>query len=158
MGHSKETQALRRRQLDRKLGRIDVAALQPPPEGWVRATRQALGINGRQLAERLGVSRSQVSHIERAERSMELTMQTLVRVAEGLECNLVYALVPRRGSLEETVNRRARKVATSLVERIAGSMALEAQPTDVEERERLIDSTAADLVRTLDKSLWDVEP
>jgi hypothetical protein len=49
-------------------------------------------------------------------------------------------------------------VATSLVERIAGSMALEAQPTDVEERERLIDATAADLVRTLDKSLWDVEP
>ena len=85
-------------------------------------------------------------------------MQTLVRVADALECELVYALVPRRGSLEEIVNSRARKVATSLVERIAGSMALEAQPTDVEERERLIDATAADLVRTLDKSLWDVEP
>lgn len=85
-------------------------------------------------------------------------MQTLVRVADALECELVYALVPRRGSLEESLRSRARKVATSLVERIAGSMALEAQPTDIEERERLIDSTAAELVRTLDKSLWDVEP
>ncbi len=114
-------------------------------------------MNGRQLAERMGVSRSYLSHIEAAEQSRAITMQTLERAADALDCELAYVFVPRAGSLEETLQRRAEAVATVLVDRVAGSMALEAQPTNAESRQQLIDDTAAELIRTFDKNLWDVD-
>ena len=154
--HTKDAMALRRRQLDRRLSEIDVEALTPPTNGWVRTTRQALGLNGRQLAERVGISQSHLSHIEKAEPTAAIEMRTLAKVAEAMECDLVYAIVPRTGALEETLRQRALAVSTKLVGVVAGSMALEAQATDSTSREELIESTAAELIRTLDKDLWDL--
>lgn len=145
-----------RKQLDRRISRINRDSLRPPVRGWVRAIREALGLNRRQMAERMGVVPSHLSHVEAREVDGGITVRTLRRAADALECDVVYALVPRAGSLEDTLAARARAVAAALVKRVDAHMALEDQRTSHQARRDLIESTAAELVRSLDKKLWDV--
>ena len=67
-----------------------------PPAGWLRAIREALGMTSGVLAERLGVTASGARKLEQAEAVDAITLGTLRRVAEALDCDLQYALVPRR--------------------------------------------------------------
>src|SRR5258708_31843015 len=69
--------------------------LQPAKGGWVRSIRSALGMTGRQLGRRIGVSQNAISEAERAETEGRITLNTLRKLADGLNCELVYALVPR---------------------------------------------------------------
>ncbi len=118
--------------------------------------REALGMNGRQLSERLGIARSDLAHIEDAEVRGAATLHTLEKAADALGCDLVYAVVPRDGkTLEVMVDERAREVAERIVGRVATTMALEAQGVDRAFRKKEVDRVAADLVRTLRKHLWD---
>ena len=78
----------------------------PPDGGWVRTIREALGMSQRQLAERMGVSKTTVNSAERNEARGTIRMDSLVALASGLECDLVYALVPRE-SLSATLSARA---------------------------------------------------
>jgi len=55
-----------------------------------------------------------------------VSLNTLRRAADALECDLVYVLVPRR-PLDETVKRRARALAEAGVARTSHSMRLEGQ-------------------------------
>jgi transcriptional regulator with XRE-family HTH domain len=48
------------------------------------------------LAERLGITSSGARKLEQAEAVDAITLGTLRRVAEALDCELQYALVPRR--------------------------------------------------------------
>ena len=99
-----------RQQLDTTLSRFEPAAdLAPPRKGWIRAIRDALGMSGRQLANRLGLSKQSVARMEKDEMVGALSLKTLSRVAEGLDCVLVYGLVPR-ASLEKMVHDRARSL------------------------------------------------
>jgi predicted DNA-binding mobile mystery protein A len=139
----------------RAVGRT--GGLRRPRRGWVRAIREALGMNGRQLAERLGIARSHLAHIETAELKGRLTLTTLERAAEALGCTFVYAIVPRDDkTLQQIMDERAHEVAASLVRRIDTSMALEAQgvtSSDLQRKE--ITRVAAELVRTRNRRLWD---
>ncbi|MFQ5417727.1 MAG: helix-turn-helix domain-containing protein, partial [Myxococcota bacterium] len=90
-----EARALLRNQLDRQLTSLRRTPLMRPRRGWVRAIREALGMNGRQLAERIGIARSHLSQIESAEARDSVSLRTLRRVADALGCELVYAFVPR---------------------------------------------------------------
>ena len=63
--------------------------------GWARAIREALGMTTTQLSSRLGVSQSRVVAMEVAEQTGSLTIKNLARAANVLDCELVYALVPR---------------------------------------------------------------
>ena len=81
-----------------------------PEGGWIREIRAALGMSGRQLAARMGLSQSAVSQLEQSELDGRVQLETLGRAAAALDCDLVYALVPRT-SLEETVRTRARVLA-----------------------------------------------
>ena len=67
----------------------------PPREGWVRALRTERGISSRELAKRLGVSQPAVIQAEHHEAAGTISMLTLYRMAEALDCELRYALVPK---------------------------------------------------------------
>lgn len=79
--------------------------------GWLRAIRQTMGIQAEELAKRLNASRREVFRLERSEKEDRIMLGTLRRAAAALECELVYALTPREGSLEEmaTLYRCQRK-------------------------------------------------
>lgn len=114
-----------RQQLDTTLARFEPAAdLAPPRKGWIRAIRNALGMSGRQLALRLGLSKQSVARMEKDEVTGALSLKTLRRVAEGMDCVLVYGLVPRE-SLEKMVHDRALTLVSGQMGHIKETMGFE---------------------------------
>lgn len=130
-----------------------LARIPMPRKGWIRAIREALGMGGSQLAKRLGVSAPRVTRIEHDELTGALTMATLRRVAEAMQCQFVYALVPRT-TLEEIVRAQARRGAEERMKRVSHSMMLEAQALNKREEQRAIDRLVEQLVRELPADLW----
>lgn len=136
-----------RRLVDRRLATwrsLPPDAVARPEGGWVRVIRQALGMTIAELADRMGVSRAAVSKLEASERRGTVALQTLTRAADALDCDLVYALVPRR-PLEVMVEDRAKAVATALYRSIATSMSLEEQELQGEAVADAIDDLTAEI-------------
>jgi DNA-binding transcriptional regulator YiaG len=62
----KNNKKLVREQLQLSLSRFQpLRETRIPPKGWIRAIRTALGMSGRQLAERMGVTKQRASDVER---------------------------------------------------------------------------------------------
>lgn len=79
-------------------------------KGWLRAVRQCVGVPVDEVARRIGVSKWEIFRMEVAEKESRITMGTLRRAAAALDCELVYALTPRQGTLEElAAMERARR-------------------------------------------------
>jgi predicted DNA-binding mobile mystery protein A len=123
-----EFRNLRLKQLDRALKPFWTARKVPrPSKGWIRSIRQALGVSSGELARRLGTSRQLPLQLEKGEAEDRITLKSLRAMANALDCDLVYALVPRADSLQESIENRARAEAKDRVLGIEHSMALENQ-------------------------------
>lgn len=146
---------LDRRQLDRRLMPLrDALDLTRPRAGWVRAIRDALGMTAAQLGKRVGVSQSRIARIERDEAQNAVTLATLRRVAEGLNCTLVYALVPN-APLDEMARTRAQSLADAQNARTHHHMVLERQGLSKAELEDARERLAADILSGDPRRLWD---
>ena len=125
--------------------------LTPPPKGWIRAIRDALGMTGPQFAARLSIKPQSVADIEKSEATGSIQLETLRRAAEALDCTLVYALVPKT-SLEGAVQSRARRIAMKDLARVAHTMKLEDQGVDDAALEQRIAAYVRDVIK--DRDLW----
>ena len=125
-----------------------------PPKGWARAVRDALGMNGRQLADRLDVTRQRAAIIEKDELAGSVTLKSMRRVAECLDCAFVYAFVPRT-SLEQTLREQATRVAKNRLTRVSHTMRLENQQLSDNDQEKALSDMVEELVDTLPSTLWD---
>ena len=125
-----------------------------PPKGWIRAIRNAIGMSGRQLACRLGVTKQSASLIESREIAGTATIKTLRNTAEALDCIFIYGFIPRI-SLEETVRDQAKRVASSRLARASHTMSLEDQSLDITENKTVLEDMTNELVDELPKYLWD---
>jgi predicted DNA-binding mobile mystery protein A len=153
----KSRKSLVLQQLDETLARFAGLKSVRPPKGWIRAVREALGMSGRQFASRLGVTPPRVTVLEREELTGGISLKTLRQAAEALDCEVVYALVPR-GSLRQTVRRQAEKVASAQLARVGHSMVLEAQELTAEEQRRALRDKVDELTDEFPKTLWDQNP
>jgi predicted DNA-binding mobile mystery protein A len=90
----------------------------------------------RQLAERLGVGQSTVVALEKSEANDRITLQSLRRAAEALDCELHYVLVPRQ-PLEELVEQRAEYIAEKAVNNVMHTMSLEDQTPSPERAHKM---------------------
>ncbi len=143
-----------RQHLDKRFDRLRSAGeFARPPRGWLRAIREALGMSAAQFARRLHVSQPRISALEQAEIDGTVTLATLRRAAEALDCALVYALVPRQ-PLETQLMERARAVATEKLARVDHTMRLENQAVSPEELAREHERLAQDLAAH-PRRLWD---
>jgi predicted DNA-binding mobile mystery protein A len=86
-------------------------------EGWLREVRQAVGVPVKEVARRLGVSVWEVYRLEKSEMEAGIRLETLREAAKGLDCELVYALVPLKGSLGEMADRQQVAREAALTER-----------------------------------------
>jgi len=126
----------------------------PPPGGWIRSIRQALGMTTRQLARRLNLSQPSVSDSEMLEAKGRISLAQLEKMANALNCRLVYALVPK-DPLTSMVEMQAELIATREVTRIAHSMALEDQAASDPATRAQIDTTRRKLLEGKWSRLWD---
>jgi predicted DNA-binding mobile mystery protein A len=118
---------LRAQQIDRMVQPLRSIKLPRPSKGWIRALREAMGVSSGELAQRLQANRSLASQQEKAEVDDRITMRSLRACADALDCDLIYAFVPRGSSVDETLAARARGAASQTVRRVEHSMALEDQ-------------------------------
>ena len=141
-----------RTRLDERLTQFGPAErYRPPNRGWIRAIREALGMSTAQLAKRLGVRQPSVVDLERSEEKGSIELATLRRVAEALDCTLVYALVPNQ-PLETTIRARALSLLRRRRRPIEHTMLLEAQDVGGPVTERQVD----DIIReTSPRRFWD---
>jgi predicted DNA-binding mobile mystery protein A len=128
---------LKREQLDDALRAYPPAkSATPPPSGWIRSIREALGMTQSQLGAKLGFSRQSIQDFEKAEAERRITLESLDRVARAMGCQLVYALVPETGSIDELRRGRAEIVADAMLKPTTHSMKLEAQGVSKRDHDR----------------------
>ena len=122
-----------------------------PVRGWTKAIREALGMTTAQLANRLNVKQPTIVAIERSEERGTIELATLRRVAEALDCTLVYALIPNK-SLEAALRDRARAFLHRRRRPVEHSMLLEDQRVVGKNADALLD----EIVRETNPRLfWD---
>ena len=149
----KQLKKLKLRQLEKSLTQWRGAALpQTPPEGWARAIRQALGMSSRFLGERIELTDSAVRRLEDSEKAETITLNSLKKLAEGLGCELRYALIPKQ-PLPEIIKAQALKVAQKQVGLVAHNMAMEAQQVDSQEINQQVRDLAEEL-QSKPRELW----
>ena len=141
------------KQLDSSLAPWRSLPRSRPSGGWLRAIRQALGITTRQLAKSVGVTQAAIVDTERTEAKGDITLATLQRYARALDCELSYALVPKR-PLQEMVEERADRIARDQVLRVRHSMALENQQTSEENVEHDVEEMKRKLLEGTRSRLW----
>jgi predicted DNA-binding mobile mystery protein A len=132
-------------------GMRPVTRFKPPVRGWIKAIREALGMSSAQLAKRLKIKQPTVVAMEQSEMKGTIQLATLRRIAEAMNCTLVYALVPN-DPLETIVREQARKVAKRRLQSVEHSMLLEDQSVPAKDFAERIDALARDMNP---RALWD---
>jgi predicted DNA-binding mobile mystery protein A len=126
-----------------------------PPTGWIRAIRLALGMSLKQLAAKLSIAPQSVQEMEMREKDGSITLRSLKETAAALDMELVYGFVPKDGSLEAYINKKALALAKTIVLRTSHTMKLEDQENTSQRIEKAITERQKRLVNELPKALWD---
>jgi predicted DNA-binding mobile mystery protein A len=137
--------------LDQHLAEIRICSR--PSDGWIRAIRKSLGMSVSQLAKRLSITQQAVSQLELNEVNETVSLKTLRRAAEVLDCRLVYAFIPNEQSLQSVIEKQALKKARELVSAVNHTMELEAQ--GVGNLEEKIKASAKELAKNPNSKLWE---
>lgn len=104
------------------------------------------------------MSQSWIALIEKGEIEGTLTLNTLDKVAEGLNCDVVYYLVPKQGdTLAGIREQQALKKAASLNNYTEVHMSLEQQPTSVAFQQENIEKFKLQLLEKWPRDFWDIK-
>jgi predicted DNA-binding mobile mystery protein A len=106
------------------------------------------------LGARLGLERQGVKELERREADDRITLRALRQTADALDCDLVYALVPRQ-PLSQMLERQAYALASREIQPVAHSMRLEQQGVSETETDRQIRDRAAEILQAWPKAFWE---
>lgn len=144
-------------QLDKKFKTIkDVDFLmEVPPKGWINTVRKSLNISLKQLAKRLGVTSQNINQFENREVEGTITIDKLREVGAAMDLKLVYALIPKGGSIQGIIEEKAHETARKIVSRTSHSMKLEDQENTPERIETAIKEKTEQLINEVPRYLWD---
>ena len=127
----------------------------PPPTGWIKAIRNAIGMSMLQLGNRLSITKQSVQDMERREKDGSITIKALREAARVLDMQLIYGFVPNDGSLELLIERKAKELATQIVMRTNNTMKLEDQENTKQRIEKAIQERTTIIKTEMPKALWD---
>lgn len=143
-------------QLDKKLSKFaEIESDIIPHSGWIKAIRTSLNISLLQFAKMLKKSSPTVKELEEREAEKNITLKKLAEVGDALNLRLVYGFVPRDGSLENFIEKRAYKIAEEIVMRTSHTMKLEDQENTGERLRKAIKDRAENIKNELPKYLWE---
>ena len=143
-------------QLDQKLKPFAASKRAIIPEsGWVHAIRKTLNMTLEQLGSKLGISRQGAKKLEVSEAKGSISLNSLKDVAQAMDMKLVYAIVPKEGSLDQYLDRKAEELAKRVVLRTNQNMILEDQGVGNERIKENIEELAEEIKREMRKTLWD---
>lgn len=143
-------------QLEDKLkGFTSAQKVTVPATGWLKAVRISLGMSLQQLGDKLSITKQSVQEIELREKEGNITLKNLREAANALDMQVVYGLVPKDGSLETLIDRKARELAIRIVSRTSNTMKLEDQENTQQRLKKAIEERTAIIKQELPKMLWD---
>ena len=92
-----ELRGLIRKGLDQRISALKLAAVNAPRpvRGWLRAVREAIGLKQETVAKRIGVTRPSYADLESSEARGSISLSSLARAADAMDCELVYFIIPR---------------------------------------------------------------
>jgi predicted DNA-binding mobile mystery protein A len=98
-----------RRGLDERISVLKTVSKEAktPARGWLRAVRDAIALSQAEVSRRLGIKRQSYSDLELAEARGTVSLNSLQRAAEAMDCDLVYFIVPKE-SIAGTYSELAR--------------------------------------------------
>ncbi len=151
---NKKFLSLQLHQMDSTLTKLRVTPPPSPPnKGWVKVIRESLGMSASALARQLGVTPHSILKLEKAEAEEKITLASLKKLANALDCELQYTLVPRK-PLEEILELRALKVARERLQPISHSMSLENQEVDKSATDKQLELLAKEILNGPRRNLW----
>ena len=143
-------------QLDQKLKAFSQTRVVLVPErGWINTIRTTLNMTMAQLGTKLNITRQGVKRIEESEANGTITLNSLKDVANAMDLKLIYALVPKGGTINDLIQLKAEKLAQKIVLRTNQNMKLEDQGIGDEKIAKTIKELANEIKREMRKSLWD---
>lgn len=148
--------ALALEQLDKKTKKI--ASLDEtliPSRGWVNLIRTTLNMSLKQLGKKLNITSQSVKEIEAREADKKITLEKLNAVAEALNLKFVYGFIPKAGSFDQMIEKRALDVAKQIVLKTSHTMALEDQQNEPARIKKAIKDRAQQIKNEMPKYLWD---
>lgn len=143
-------------QLDQKLKPFkETQKVLIPDKGWINTIRTSLNMTMAQLGNKLGITKQGVKKIEESESKGSISLNSLKETAKALDLKLVYGLVPKEGTFDDLINKKAKFLASKIVERTNQNMKLEDQGIGDDKINDLINDLAFEIKREMKKSLWD---
>ncbi|MEX2595459.1 MAG: mobile mystery protein A [Salibacteraceae bacterium] len=143
-----------RKQLDKKLMKLkSLLKLEIPPNGWINAIREGLGMTLEELGNQVGLDKSRIYRIEQAEVNGNVKLSTLKKMADGLGVKFVYGFIPEQ-DLEKIVHEQARKIAEKRLSRVHHSMKLEHQGVTDKEYEEALNDLTEEIMVEEPKNFW----
>ena len=126
-----------------------------PDKGWIHVIRKSYRMSFRQFGERLGITAPSAESIEKREKEGSITLKSLEDAGRGLNMKLVYGFVPIDGSIEKTIENRAKELALEIVKTTSNTMALEDQENTDERLQKAIEDKTQQIVYEMPRHLWD---
>lgn len=143
-------------QLDSKLQMfIPLLESSLPENGWINAIRTSFKMSLRQFSERLGISSNSAKSIEKREKEGAITLKSLEEAGRVLNMKFVYGFVPMEGSIEKTIENKARKLAIEIVKTTSNTMVLEDQKNTKKRLKKAVEEKTKQLVYEMPRHLWD---
>lgn len=101
------------------------------------------------------MTKQSVREMELREKEGTITLKRLREAADALDMQLVYGLVPKDGSIEKLIDRKARELAMQIVARTSTTMKLENQENTKKRLKKAIEERTETIKNELPKMLWD---
>lgn len=147
---------LQLQQINQKLERFSILKdVERPSIGWIKSVRTALGISLQQLGNKKDISKQSVLSIEKREQDGTITLNALREAGDAMGLELVYGFIPKDGSLDAYIERKARELAKEIVLRSSNTMKLEDQENSNERIKKAIEERTEELIKNQPKILWD---
>ena len=144
-------QKLLRRSYQKKFDSFKKTVMDRPPQGWLKTIREFFGMTTEQLAKKINVSQSRVVNLEKNEKNTKIS--TMERIADALDCDFVYAIIPRK-NIDDILYNQAKKRALAILNKININMGLENQ---LSENKYSLEDLTEELLNKNIARIWDEE-
>ena len=138
-----------RRAYQKKFDTLKKVVIEIPPQGWLRTIRELLGMTTTQFAKKIGVSQPRVFNMEKNEKKLKIS--TMEKIADSLNCDFVYAIVPRE-NIDDIIYNQAKREALKILKNVNRNMGLENQSIDSEE---LLEDVIKELLNGNIARIWN---
>ena len=123
----KPLQKLALEQVERRLNKVSsISEEMKVKPGWINYIRKAMCITLETLARESKLHLSTIQKIEKRESSGKVTLDTMRKTASAMECEFVYAFVPKK-PISVIMKEKAYKKALRIIQEADVHMTLEGQ-------------------------------